>query len=82
MAQIFGDVTRQLREDQRHISNSIDRVSKSTDILVRMQQHIRASVALSSRCSRSPKDCQARHPVHEGKCTSGVLERSDGAARL
>jgi hypothetical protein len=49
MAQIFVDVTRQLREDQRHISNSIDRVSKSTDILVRMQQHIRASVALIER---------------------------------
>jgi hypothetical protein len=49
MAQIFVDVSRQLRDDQRHISKSMDRVSKSTDFLVQMQWCIRASVALIER---------------------------------
>jgi hypothetical protein len=47
MAQILMDVTRQLRDDQRHISKSIDRVSKSANI--QMRQRTRTSVALIER---------------------------------
>jgi len=43
------DVIGWLRTDQRYISASIDRISKSANSLVKMQQRISASVALIER---------------------------------
>jgi hypothetical protein len=51
MAPILLDVTRQLRDHERHISASMDRMSKSADVRIEMQQRIRASVALIERAS-------------------------------
>jgi len=49
MARILMDVGRELHENERHISRTMDRLSKSADTLILTRQHISASMALLER---------------------------------